>query len=151
MYGTENAPESGRATAESAADEIVKHYAKRELEDRDCAAAIGLSVRCGNRRGAALMALVASSDDLLFTPPARTRLIETYPEQVEQGRTLALQAAIVAIKTGNDEGIDAIVALEPDDQASLFAEARRVLSEEFEADVLASKRQEEQEQAENLQ
>jgi KAP family P-loop domain len=131
----ELSPELDSARAEDAADEIVRQHGRRELEDRDLAAAIGLSVRCGARRGAALIKLVSGSEDLLFTPEARTRLIKEYPLLGSDGRTLATEAIIRSIKHEQGDALDAIVALDPGIQTESMAQARPILKRVFEQEV----------------
>ncbi|HET6998185.1 MAG TPA: P-loop NTPase fold protein [Solirubrobacterales bacterium] len=135
LEAIELSPELDATRAEDAADEIIRQRGNRELEDRDFAAAISLSVRCGARRGAALLSLVSESEDLFFTPPARTRLIQEYPQLDTNGRSLATQAVIRSIYHQQSDALDAVAALEPDIQTEMMGQARPVLKRVFEREV----------------
>lgn len=135
LEAIELSPEVDGVRAEDAADEIIRQRGKRELEDRDLAAAVGLSVRCGTRRGAALIKLVGENGDLLFTPPARTRLIQEYPGLGPDGRSLTAKAVIRSIKDEQGDALEAVVSLAADSQIELMGQVRPALKNVLEEEV----------------
>jgi len=147
LEAIELSPDIDGARTEDAADEIIRQRGQRQLEDRDLAAAIGLSVRCGTRRGAALMKLVGENEDLLFTPPARTRLIEMYPLLGGDDQLLAAQAIVKSIRHEQGDALEALEVLAATSQTGLMEKTRPVLKQAFEEEVKTSEKKGEEEAA----
>jgi len=122
-----------------AADEIIRQRGGRQLEDRDLAQVVGLSVRVTDRRGAALIDLVAKNEDLLFTPPARTRLIREFEKLGSTGRTLAAEAAGRAIRDDQNDALDEVVGLDGVVQTELMEAARSAIVQLFKQEVARAK------------
>ncbi len=118
-----------------AADEIIRQRGGRQLEDRDLAQTVGLSVRVSDRRGAALIGLVAKNEDLLFTPPARTRLIREFENLGSTGRSLAAQAAGRAIRDKQNDALEEVIELDGAVQTELMEAARPVIEQLFKQEV----------------
>jgi hypothetical protein len=137
LAAIELVPELPLTRIEDAADEIVRQQGSRSIDDRDLSAAIGLCGRCAGKRATSLINLIAASDDLLATPPARTRLISAYPTLPSRGHSLAAQAVVGSILGEHDEALEALVQLDPADQETLLREARPILKRYFDAEVSA--------------
>ena len=151
LEAIELSPEIDGAPAEDAADEIIRQRGNRELEDRDLAAAIGLSVRCGTRRGATLMKLVGENEDLLSTPPARVRLIETYAALDPASRPLSVRSTIQSIRHEQIGALEAVASQPTETQMELMAQVRATLKKTFDDEVEEAERRAAEEAEEGVE
>ncbi|HVV89528.1 MAG TPA: P-loop NTPase fold protein [Solirubrobacterales bacterium] len=132
-------PKLDGARIADAADEIVRQRGGRQLEDRDLAGAVGLSVRVSARRRSALIDLVARNEDLLFTPAARVRLIAEFSSLESKGRSLAAEAVVRAIRDEQEDALAAVAELDGDVQSELMEAARPSLRSLWQQEVAVAK------------
>lgn len=127
------------ARIDDAVDEIIRQRGGRDLDGRNLAQAIGLSVRASSRRGASLIELVAKNEDLLFIPPARTRLIREFATLQSEGRSLAAQAASQAIREEQEDALAEVVELDAAVQTEVMEATRPAIEQLFKREVASAK------------
>ena len=139
LEACELTPELDSTRIDDAADEIIRQRGGRDLDDRDLAQAVGLSVRASSRRGSSLIELVARNEGLLFTPPARTRLIREFARLQSNGRSLASQAASRAIRDEQKDALAQVAELDGAVQTELMEAASLALAQLFQQEVEKAK------------
>lgn len=139
LEACELTPKLDPARIDDAADEIIRQRGGRDLDDRDLAQAVGLSVRASARRGASLIELVAKNESLLLTPLARIRLIREFAKLQSAARSLASQAASRAIRDEQKDALTEVAELDDAAQTELMEAASPAIKQLFQQEVARAK------------